>query len=425
MAALLTVMLLFACCGLPDTGGTKTDTNKASTEETESKKEQTAGENSEKTEAEDTNTGKTESDTSVEEEAKIEEEIYATLTLPELEVMSYDGNAEAAYQLGIIYDYGTAETDQNLRTAREWYQRAADLGLGKAHTALGYLYLNGIDTEVSVSQALQEFEQAQSAGDMAALTGIGRTYIYAAEKGIVLSDSGDGVPQTPEAAAITNRARAMEFIQRAYDAKVPDAALYLGYLYDKGIGTEANFDNAYNLYTEAIEGANEKLEYAYVPNEAHTHLGLLLIGAPEGKKDDRTAFSHFEEAAQNGYIKAQYYLALMYLEGVGTSRDNERAFAEMQGAAEKDYAPALNQLGSFYFNGIGTERNLEQTVFYQKRAAAQGYTPAQVNLGFLYENGYGVEQNLQTALAYYQLAAGAGYEGAAEAIARVETLLNE
>ncbi len=425
MTALLTVMLLFVCCGISDPAGINNDTDKTSTEETESGKEQSAGDTSEKPETEEGNPTEGGSENSGEEEAKIEEEMYATLTMPELEVMSYDGNAEAAYQLGIIYDYGTEETDQNLRSAREWYQRAADLGLGKAHTALGYLYLNGIDTEISVSRALQEFEQGQSAGDMAALTGIGRTYIYAAEKGIVLNDSGDGVPETPDAAAIANRARAMEFIQRAYDAKVPDAALYLGYLYDRGIGTEANYDNAYNLYTEAVENASEKPEYAYVSNEAHTNLGLLLINAPEGKKDDRTAFSHFEEAAKNGSIKAQYYLALTYLEGIGTSKDNERAFAEMQAAAEKDYAPALNQLGSFYFNGIGTERNLEQTVFYQKRAAAQGYTPAQVNLGFLYENGYGVEQNLQTALAYYQLAAGAGYEGAAEAIARVETLLNE
>jgi TPR repeat protein len=82
-------------------------------------------------------------------------------------------------------------------------------------------------------------------------------------------------------------------------------------------------------------------------------------------------------------------------------------------------------MGCFYFNGYGVDVDYNQAVYYQKLAAAQDYTPAQINLGYMYENGFGVEKNLETARAYYQLAADKSYEGASEAVARVESLMNE
>ena len=50
---------------------------------------------------------------------------YSELSIDELEVLGYDGDVEAQYRLGQLYEYGSEDIDQDFDLAREWYERAA------------------------------------------------------------------------------------------------------------------------------------------------------------------------------------------------------------------------------------------------------------------------------------------------------------
>lgn len=163
-------------------------------------------------------------------------------------------------------------------------------------------------------------------------------------------------------------------------------------------------------------------------------------------------FSTFQELADQGYGKAYFPLARMYLGGQGISRKADKAeyymrmafnwctthqaladpeiwmdLAEMYGngfgieqnpvqslswcrkAAEAGLAAAQYNLGLKIEYGLGVKQDAIQAVFWYRKAADQGYAGAQCNLGLNYECGYGVEQDTVQAAFWYRRAAEQGY----------------
>lgn len=326
---------------------------------------------------------------------------YLSMTEKELLVLAYDGDAEACYRLGVLYDYGAGGAQQNFTSALEWYRTADAYGQPQAAAGIGYLYLNGCGVDKDAEVAKQYFNRAIGLGDAQGYVGLGR---------VGLDTGGDG-------------AEIFANIKRAKDAGLLDGKYYLGYLYEKGIGTKRRGKRAFKLYQRTADADSEAGEDQYAIHAARTRLGILYMEGIGTDVDRNAAREQFEIAADDGYAMAQYYLGIVYEMGYGTAIDYARALDCFEQAAQQDYAPALNEIGCMYFNGHGVETNFEQAVYYQKLAAALGYEKAQVNLGYLYENGYGVEQNLQTALTYYQMAKETGYAGADEAEARVRARL--
>ena len=328
---------------------------------------------------------------------------YLSMTEKELLVLAYDGDAEACYRLGVLYDYGAGDAQQNFTSALEWYRTADAYGHPQAAAAIGYLYLNGCGAEQDADMAKQYFNRAVGLGDPQGYVGLGRAG---------LDTEG-------------NETEIFANIKTAKDAGVLDGKYYLGYLYEKGIGTKRRPKRAYRLYEKTAGSDSERIEDQYAIHAARTRLGILYMEGIGVEADRSAARDQFEQAADDGYAMAQYYLGIIYEMGYGVPVDYARALDYFEQVAQQDYAPALNEIGCMYFDGRGVETNYEQAVYYQKLAAALGYEKAQVNLGYLYENGYGVEQNLQTALTYYQMAEETGYAGADEAEARVRARLEE
>ncbi len=340
-------------------------------------------------------------------EEQLPEADYWNLTVDDLEVLGYDGDALAQYVLGVTYDYGLNDTVQNFNQAYDWYEMAAQRNYGDAWCALGYMYLNGCGVNQSDEDAIDCFYQAVNNGCAKANAGIGKMYL-----------SGYGED--------SNRTQlALDYITRAYEANTIDGVYYYGYLLETGTGIEMNPSQALELYMKAASMTPQDVTDELAINSANTRIGMIYIDGKGVAKDEAAAITYMETAAENNYNMAQYYMGIIYENGMGTDVDYGKAMEWFQKAAEQDYAPALNQIGYLYFNGFGVDADYDQTVYYQKLSAAQGYAPAQVNLGFLYENGYGVDLNLETARAYYQLAADQNYEGAKEAVTRVQKLIEE
>jgi len=74
------------------------------------------------------------------------------------------GDAEAQYNLGVMYDQG-ASVDQDLGKAASWYRKAAEQGFTDAQTNLGMMYYRGEGVPGDHTEAARWFQLAADKGD--------------------------------------------------------------------------------------------------------------------------------------------------------------------------------------------------------------------------------------------------------------------
>ena len=78
------------------------------------------------------------------------------------------GDAEAQFNLGVLYDEG-AGVDRNLTTAADWYRKAAEQGFIDAQTNLGIMYYHGLGVDHDLEAAAHWFRLAADQGDAEAM----------------------------------------------------------------------------------------------------------------------------------------------------------------------------------------------------------------------------------------------------------------
>lgn len=118
-------------------------------------------------------------------------------------------------------------------------------------------------------------------------------------------------------------------------------------------------------------------------------------------------FSLYKKAAEKGDARAQFNLALMYFEGIGTEKNNKLFFSWCRRAADQDLPDALCQLGIAYYNAIGTARNIKRSAQCMERAALLGNARAQVLMGYycVFGPAFGVKTDFEAAVKWMTLAA--------------------
>lgn len=229
--------------------------------------------------------------------------------------LATQGDADAQYQLGTSY-YAGNDVKQDYLQAALWYRRAAQQGNVDAQYSLGNMYLMGEGVEQNDEQAKEWYAMAAEQGHSSAkhnLANIQKTQVAIIEETEV---------ETTNASQLVS-----------LDTEQPE-----------------NGDSAKALYEQA-------LAYTFGDGVA---------------QNDRAAFNLFYEAAEQGYVLAQYKLGVAFAYGEGVRQDNKQA-------AE-----------------------------WYRKAAEQGHTIAQRNIATMYLNGTGVEQNKVQALAWYEVVAYAG-----------------
>lgn len=143
-------------------------------------------------------------------------------------------------------------------------------------------------------------------------------------------------------------------------------------------------------------------------------------------KDYATALQLFNQAEQQGHMKASRYLGLLYENGYGVPRDIRKAVAYYQKAADRGDVTGTYYLGRCYQEGKGVKQDFARAkALYEKAAQRSDHVgaPGKMGLGSLYEKGEGVPKNLQKARYWYELAKVAGNPDADAALARVEQAL--
>ena len=150
------------------------------------------------------------------------------------------------------------------------------------------------------------------------------------------------------------------------------------------------------------------------------------------QEDYTTAHDIFLELAEQGIVKAQYKLGLIYGKGKGVTKNYSKALKWWNLAADKGNAKAQYNLGWMYEMGKGVSIDNQKAVSLYRLASIKGHpkaqerldliinkaAEAQINfaLGIQFERGQGVPQDLREAIKRYRIAAKLGHIKAQEKI---------
>jgi hypothetical protein len=395
------------------------------------------------------------------------------------DALYYEQLAKAQYWLGLLYERGEGVA-QDSGTAAKWYEAAAKHGNPDAAFNLAILYEEGRGVAPDPKKAWDWYSAAAVRGHPKAA---------AARERFAESRSGAAIGVPPRSgrrsdptrdtpppsgtpgvagfdAAVDAYARrrhawaAEQFLPLAEAGNV-DAQIYLGHLYDQGMGTvQRDLAQAIQWYRQAAEQGDAGAQY---------WLGWLyrsdrFDGQGRQLNDYAESLRWLTAAAEQGHPDAQLELGHAYREGRGVVRDDTQrsrwyqtshknkegvsrliqqpqcaavaglpVFAIVYAAcnrgdegetsrqltvlAKQGNAQAQNWLGVLYFRGLpgawpGTapypvtvSGDLFQAGARWIRAAAeQGEAAAQYNLGVVYEHGMGVPANATEARRWYQAA---------------------
>ena len=361
------------------------------------------------------------------------------------------GNPEAALLLGIMYERGLA-TQANQVTSQYWYQQASLNPVNAFILGTYYAQGNGFNKDIDKGRAL--LQQSADAGFSYANLNLailkkqeGDFFLTELDKARLQNNSKAGLLLADyylqQADSPDNMKQARDIYQHFAEKGDKDAQLKLAFLYERGLGGEANAELALQWYSSAAEQGQPIAQYL---------LGQLYqLGRIGGQPDYELAKKWYSAAKDNftpaavalGFIfdtveddylrasenyqlavaandlKGLFNLGLIYEDGKGQATNPAKAEALYIKAAERGFSPAMNQLAGLYFRGALGKRDEQKALYWYKKAADSGDREANYQLGLLSETGVSTKLDYANAINYYQKSADLGNEKAKLALARM------
>jgi TPR repeat protein len=203
------------------------------------------------------------------------------------------GNATAAFNVGVLYDAGRGVPEDRAEAAR-WYRRAADRGFGRADYNLGLMYLRGDGVRRDVSRAKEYFQAAERHGVEAA-----------SEQLVLLAKAEDPNGQFAFAQAqaqILERglpslgSEAVKKLMLAAQKGNPLAQYDLGYCYENGIGLPADRVSAFVWYSRSANAPGDGPDGSAATRTAAT-IGANAVRARMTATEQQSAASLLRQSA--------------------------------------------------------------------------------------------------------------------------------
>lgn len=363
--------------------------------------------------------------------------------------LSFDANNRIFLNyMGICYASGMFGSEKNIKKAKEYYQKAAELGFCTAADNLANILLRENDAE-----ALAWAQKAYELGaDWAAITiaeiylnGCGvekdeleafKWYYKGAEAGETYAQTRVGLMKLEGKGCQADLSEAVQWLQTAAEGGNAEAASALSQLYRENVYCPRDLKEAEYWALEAmrkddsVTDALSALLEMYktgdtVEPDMQKLLELCCEGARTGNikcmenvgilcsedeyrltRDIDKAIYYYEMAGEKGSDKAIRNLRMVYREKYPESY-NEYYVSKLNSWAQMKNAAALTMLGQLYGSGDGVEVDIELSKKYMKEAAALGNSIAQRCAGTLYEqeNPALAEQYFKSALQNGNLAA--------------------
>jgi TPR repeat protein len=294
---------------------------------------------------------------------------YAT-AIKEFSLSAAQGNAEAAFLLGNMYDAGEG-VPRDFKEAARWYLLAAEHGYADAQVNLGEMYSLGRGVPQDYKESARWNQLAARSGNASAQYNLGNMF-----------DNGQGVLQDYQEAA--------RWYALAAQQGDVFAQFALGDMHRKGMGVPQDLKEAARWYRAA--GLQP------VPTDPAPNIG----GRSWAQQDEGETALH-----------AQLNLGNMYTGGQGVPQDDKEAVRWYRLAAERGLALAQYYLGDKYENGHGVGQDYAEAARWYRLAAEQGEVHGQFYLGAAYAKGQGVPENYIQAYMWFSLA---GVSGDADGI---------
>ena len=303
------------------------------------------------------------------------------------------GHAGAQYNLGIcVYNGDGLAKDET--EAVKWFRKAAEQGHAGAQTHLGYCYNNGRGVATDPAEAVKWYRKAAEQGFAGAQFNMGYCY-----------NNGRGVAIDP--------AEAVKWYRKAAEQGFAAAQFNMGLSYENGRGVYKEPAEAVKWYRKAAEqghaGAKARLrgaEQMFAAERGDAETQYRLGKSCEDDRDFAGAVKWYRKAAEQGHAGAKTRLSI----------------AESFSEAEQGDVRAQNKLGMLYAEGRGVDEDHAEAVKWFRKAAEQGFAAAQFNMGFCYENGRGVYKDLTEAVKWYRKAAAQGHSKAREYLSFLENV---
>ncbi len=160
----------------------------------------------------------------------------------------------------------------------------------------------------------------------------------------------------------------------------------------------------------AIKHFEQAAEQGYA--DAHYFLGRFY-GLGDGVSlDFHQAIEHYQKGIQLGSHKCGYALGMLYYTGTGVEKDTDLAndyfkqnYQVLLMEAEKNDPVSIHILGTYYYYGFNVQRYIFKAIEWFLKSSELGYSDSQYMLGMIYETIGEDEKQKQTAIKYYKLAA--------------------
>ncbi|MFO8004115.1 tetratricopeptide repeat protein [Thioalkalivibrio sp.] len=194
------------------------------------------------------------------------------------------------------------------------------------------------------------FVEAAEQGSSSAMSYLGWMY-----------EEGHGVVRDAEQAA--------QWYGRAARAGAHDFAVKLGWMYLGGDGVDQDREQAEFWFSRAVQAGHGPGKIAWAS---------VLIADAQGGRDPERVFEAralLEEALEDGLVLASYFLARLYIEGIGDHPvEDVPAARYTRIGAESGHARMQGWLALMYLEGRGVEQDLVTAAQWASLAAANGDT---------------------------------------------------
>ena len=114
------------------------------------------------------------------------------------------------------------------------------------------------------------------------------------------------------------------------------------------------------------------------------------------------SFAEFKPLADKGDERAQYYVAYMYLNGLGVIQNTQNGVDYLNRSKDQEYEKALSLLGYLHSIGKFVELDKKKALDFYLKAAELEDNDALLNLGVMYYTADGVKQDTDKAIEYFQ-----------------------
>ena len=305
------------------------------------------------------------------------------------------GSADYYYELGNKYITGI-NGKQNTEMAFAYYEKAAELGLGKAQNKLGCFYRDGFWVKRNYDNAILWYEKAIAQGDI-------KAYYNLAHLGerIFDYDVNDVYNDICE--------KAQMFINERDD---DNAYLVLGICKLIGQGTEKDVRRGGELLKIAAQKENAN---------AQVKLGICYYGGLLGPSKKEDAVYWFRKSAYWGDPEGQFWFGMCNMNALGIEKDLSQGILWIIRSANQGWAESQSFLGECYLKGVGVEKDYNLAYNWIYKSVQKEDSSGMYLLGLCYEHGYGTISNRDKARYWYHKSAQNGNSDAQKAVERFKT----